>query len=78
MIPEHADPATGFAPRGAVVELGSPVFDFTLNERETVWADEAAELYEQGTASAWDASRDIPWSQLDLSPTSWSSRSARS
>jgi TusA-related sulfurtransferase len=67
-VPERADPATGFSPRGAVVELGSPVFGFTLNERERVWADEAAELYEQGTAQQWDASRDIPWAQLRALP----------
>ena len=64
LVPERADPATGFAPRGAVVELGSPVFSFTLNERERVWADDAAELYEQGTAQQWDASRDIAWREL--------------
>jgi TusA-related sulfurtransferase len=63
-VPERADPATGFAPRGAVVELGAPAFAFTLNERERVWADEAADLYEQGTAAQWDASRDIAWSEL--------------
>ncbi len=64
VVPEVADPATGFSPRGAVVELGSPVFRFTLNEKERVWADEAAELYELGTSQQWDASRDIPWAQL--------------
>lgn len=63
-VPDHADPATGFSPRGAVVELGSPAFAFTLHERERVWADAAAELYAQGTAQQWDVSRDIPWGEL--------------
>lgn len=67
-VPERADPATGFAPRGAVVEAGSPVFAFTLCERERVWADEAAELYEQGNASVWSPTRDIPWAQLQPLP----------
>ncbi|MEZ0229587.1 MAG: ferritin-like domain-containing protein, partial [Planctomycetota bacterium] len=47
-----------------VVELGSPVFAFTLCEKERVWADEAADLYAQGKAAQWDAARDIPWSTL--------------
>jgi TusA-related sulfurtransferase len=64
VIPELADPANGFSPRGAVVELGTPVFGFTLDERERVWADEAADLYEQGTATTWSPTRDIPWSEL--------------
>jgi hypothetical protein len=67
-IPEHADNATGFAPRGAVVEAGAPAYGFTITDRDRVWADEAAELYQQGTASAWDAARDIPWAQLEPLP----------
>jgi TusA-related sulfurtransferase len=63
-VPEHATGATGFAPRGAVVEPGSPTYDFTINDRAAVWAAEVADLYEQATANQWDASRDIPWDQL--------------
>ncbi|OWK39075.1 hypothetical protein [Fimbriiglobus ruber] len=63
-VPERATGATGFAPRGAVVEPGSPVYDFTINDRAAVWAAEVADLYEQATASQWDASRDIPWGDL--------------
>jgi TusA-related sulfurtransferase len=67
-VPEHASGATGLAPRGAVVEPGSPVFDFAINDREKVWATEVADLYEQATAGQWDASRDIPWSELKPLP----------
>ena len=63
-VPESAPTTTGFAPRGAVVEEGAPAFDFTINDREAVWAAEVADLYEQATASQWDASRDIPWDRL--------------
>ena len=58
-IPERADPATGFAPRGAEVEPGAPRFPFTLTERDRVWATNVASLYDQATAQQWDASTDI-------------------
>ncbi len=63
-VPEHSTGATGFAPRGAVVESGSPTFDFEINDKSRVWAAEVADLYEQATAGQWDASRDIPWAEL--------------
>ena len=67
-VPETAPTETGFAPRGAVVEHGAPRFPFSINQREKVWAEEVAELYEQATANQWDASRDIPWHLLQPLP----------
>ena len=63
-IPERADPRHGFAPRGAVVEDGSPEFPFEIVEKGQAWSDSAAELYEQATSAYWDGSRDIPWNKL--------------
>jgi TusA-related sulfurtransferase len=60
-VPASADAAAGFAPLGAVAELGAPAFRWTLNERDAIWADDVAELAEQASAGQWDASRDIPW-----------------
>ena len=60
-VPARADAASGFAPLGAVAELGAPAFRWTLNERDAIWADDVAELAEQASAGQWDASRDIPW-----------------
>jgi TusA-related sulfurtransferase len=67
-VPEVAPTTTGFAPRGAVVEEGAPAFDFTINNKDAVWAGEVADLYEQATANQWDASRDIPWHLLQPLP----------
>lgn len=67
-VPEVAPTTTGFAPRGAVVEPGSPAFSFSINQRSAVWAAEVADLYEQATANQWDASRDIPWERLEPLP----------
>ena len=63
-IPDRADPATGFAPRGSLVEAGSPAFPYTELERDRVWAQNVASLYDQATAQQWDASTDIAWHEL--------------
>jgi TusA-related sulfurtransferase len=68
VVPDVAPTTTGFAPRGAVVELGAPAFEFSINERSQVWAAEVHDLYEQATANQWDASRDIPWHLLQPLP----------
>jgi hypothetical protein len=67
-IPVRADPTTGFSPRGAVVETGGPAFPYTETERDRVWAHNVASLYEQATASQWDASADIRWADLEPLP----------
>jgi TusA-related sulfurtransferase len=63
-IRDKATPSDGFAPRGAVVERGSPDFPFDVLERTHAWSENAAELYDQARSGQWDASRDIPWSEL--------------
>jgi TusA-related sulfurtransferase len=68
-IPDRADPATGFAPRGATVEAGSPAFPYTELERDRVWAQNVASLYDQATAQQWDASTDIAWDELPALPS---------
>ena len=63
-LPMRVDAASGFAPRGSVVEPGGPVYPFDLVERDRVIAPEVTELYEQAVAGQWSASRDIPWSTI--------------
>jgi hypothetical protein len=60
--PPAAAPARqGFTPVGAKPELGAPPFDWLLNDRDRIWADDVADLAEQATRAQWDASRDVPW-----------------
>jgi len=63
-MPDTANAATGFAPRGARVEPGGPVYPFSLVERDRVAPPEVAQLYDQAVASQWDATRDVPWSDI--------------
>jgi TusA-related sulfurtransferase len=63
-LPVHADPNTGFAPRGASVESGGPPYPFTLNDRDRLAPPEIAQLYDQAVSSQWDATTDIEWSRV--------------
>ena len=67
-MPPHADPISGFAPRGARVEPGGPSYPFTLNERDRVAPPEVAVLYDQAVSSQWDATTDIPWAKVKSLP----------
>jgi hypothetical protein len=54
----------GAAPPGKTLPgLGYSVFD-----KAEVWADEAADLYEEGIQRRWGAARDIPWETLQPLP----------
>jgi len=67
--PTTADPGEGFAPLGSIKQAGSSSYSWRLNERDSIWASDVAELTEQATAAQWDASRDIPWEEATgLSP----------
>jgi TusA-related sulfurtransferase len=63
-MPERADRASGFAPRGAQVEPGGPSYPFTLLERDRVAPREVGELYDQAVAAQWNAQTDIPWDKV--------------
>ncbi len=56
-----ADPRWGLAARGATVEAGGPSWDFALDHKSVVWADEAARLYAHALASQWDPAKVIAW-----------------
>lgn len=67
-MPERADPATGFAPRGAEVEPGGPRYPFDLLQRDHVAPPEVGRLYDQAVASQWNAQTDIPWEKAPTLP----------
>jgi TusA-related sulfurtransferase len=66
-MPERADPSSGFAPRGALVEPGGPRYPFSLLERDHVAPPEVAKLYDQAVSAQWNA-LDIPWSKVPRLP----------
>ncbi|MBI5503941.1 MAG: ferritin-like domain-containing protein [Deltaproteobacteria bacterium] len=70
-LPEHAE-WRNFAPRGSVREPyreRMPVLDeYVVMERDDVWADNVLTLYEEAKARQWNATRDIPWGELEPLP----------
>jgi len=67
-MPERADASSGFAPRGAQLEPGRPLYPFSLVERDHVAPPEVALLYDQAVGSVWDATTDIPWNRVKSLP----------
>tara|TARA_R110002073_G_scaffold47541_3_gene128758 strand:- start:359 stop:1558 length:1200 start_codon:yes stop_codon:yes gene_type:complete len=63
-VPEaHAFAHWGLAGRSATVEAGAPDFDFPLDTRAEVWAEEAARLYAHAAASQWNPATAIAWDE---------------
>lgn len=63
-IPLRANPGTGFSPRGAVVEKGSPPFSFDVLDAGEAWNKDAIGFYDQAGAAQWNGLTDIPWKDL--------------
>ena len=61
--PTDADPHTGFAPRGALVEPGGPPYPVTLTQRDQALPPETRQLYDQAVAAQWDAS-ELAWDRV--------------
>lgn len=53
------------APRGAILPHGLPSLGYRLNRKSEVWADNAAQLFEEGKSRRWAPAKDVPWETLD-------------
>jgi len=70
-VPDRAS-CLSFAPRGSVRDRYASempvVDDYVLLDRGESWADNVVTLYEEAKARQWNATRDIPWSELERLP----------
>jgi hypothetical protein len=70
-LPVRAD-WLNFTPRGSVREPYRDAFptigDYTVVDRDELWADNVLTLYEEAKARQWNATRDIPWTELEKLP----------
>ena len=64
-IPQHWEDQSR-RPRGAADIPGMPPLPYHLRSKHQVWADSAADLYEEAIQRRWIPATDIPWN--DLSP----------
>lgn len=68
-VADHPKGRWGLAARGALVEAGTPDFQFPLAEKSDVWSGDAARIYAQAAANQWDPATAIPWdAQFELPP----------
>ncbi|MBK8207594.1 MAG: ferritin-like domain-containing protein [Planctomycetes bacterium] len=67
-LPLTADPGTGFAPRGARVEPGGPVYPYTINDLAHAAPPDIAQLYDQAISAQWNADTDIEWGKIKPLP----------
>jgi TusA-related sulfurtransferase len=58
-----ADPHSGFAPPGALVEPGGPAYPVTLTRRDLASPPETRPLYDQAVSAQWSAD-DLAWDRV--------------
>lgn len=66
-IPDQWDEPTRM-PRGAYPLAGIPPLGFALKNKRDMWADNAADLYEEAIQRRWIAATDIPWDTIEPLP----------
>ncbi len=55
-------------PRGAVPVAGVEAMGYTIYEKQELWSDNAAALYEEAIQRRWRPASDIDWASLQLLP----------
>ncbi len=55
-------------PRGAHPLPGIPSMGYTIYEKAELWADNAADLYEEAIQRRWRPATDIPWNTIEPLP----------
>ncbi|MEE9284434.1 MAG: ferritin-like domain-containing protein [Dehalococcoidia bacterium] len=54
--------------RGGGAEPASQRYEYQLNKKYQVWADNLETLYEEAMSRQWSATKDIPWDKLEPMP----------
>jgi hypothetical protein len=66
-LPEIPRGPRGAAPRGAAYDVAEQAdLEPELNRKSDVWAYKVASFTEEAMSRQWDATTDVPWSDLDL------------
>jgi len=58
-------PRGAFSPAG---QRGAPIGGYYLRNKSDLWADNAAELYEEGISRRWSSAESIPWVECRALP----------
>ena len=66
-IPDHWEEQTRM-PRGAYPMPGVPPIGISLRSKRELWADNAADLYEEAIQRRWAPATDVPWHTIQPLP----------
>ncbi|MBI2913929.1 MAG: hypothetical protein HYY03_08420, partial [Chloroflexi bacterium] len=66
-IPDHWPHQTEM-PRGAYPIPGIPSMGYTIYDKVELWADNAADLYEEAIQRRWRPATDVPWETIEPLP----------
>ncbi len=55
-------------PRGAVARRGIPPVGYAIRDKADLWADSAADMYEEAIQRRWAPAVDVPWSTIQPLP----------
>jgi hypothetical protein len=66
-VPQHWDDQTR-RPRGALPRPGVPPLAYNLRSKHQMWADCAADLYEEAIQRRWIPATEVPWASLKPLP----------
>ena len=67
-VPMHWDDQSR-NPRGAVPRRGMPPVGYAIRDKAGLWADSAADLYEEAIQRRWAPATDVPWSTVEPLPS---------
>ncbi len=51
-------------PRGAIAKRGVPPLGYSIRDKADIWADSAADLYEEAIQRRWAPATDVPWETI--------------
>ena len=55
-------------PRGAIAKKGVPPLGYAIRDKADLWADCAADLYEEAIQRKWAPATDVPWETIEPLP----------
>ena len=56
-------------PRGAVARRGMPPVGYAVRDKAGLWAESAADLYEEAIQRRWAPATDVPWETIEPLPS---------
>jgi hypothetical protein len=69
VVPEYGSSHGSMAPRGSFVPADTPSLGmYDLNDKATIWSDNAALLYDEAVTRQWNSVTDVPWHKLQKLP----------